>query len=82
MQILLIVSINFDLLSFFLKFFCILLIVVAAEIAAGAWAYSNKDELRNLVQVNVQTTVQEEYGDKGFDSRTRMFDTMQREVFI
>uniref|UniRef100_A0A1B0DE38 Tetraspanin n=1 Tax=Phlebotomus papatasi TaxID=29031 RepID=A0A1B0DE38_PHLPP len=58
------------------SFFCCLLIILVAEIAAGVWAFQNKDELNKMVQASVKHTVKEEYGV--IDSRTIAFDAIQR----
>lgn len=60
------------------QFFCILLVVVAAEIAACVWAYTNATELKSLVKVSFQKTIEEEYGI--INSRTVTVDTIQSEV--
>lgn len=54
--------------------------VVAAEIAAGAWAYSNANELNDLVKVNFRKIVEEDYGI--ISSRTEVVDTIQEQVCI
>lgn len=59
------------------SFFCFLLIILVAEIAAGAWAYSNSDRLKELVSQSVTATVQADYGTAGADSRTATFDAIQ-----
>jgi len=61
-----------------LQFFCFLLIIVVAEIAAVVWAYSNSDRLEGYVETSVRSTVQDEYGV--VDTRTKTFDTIQKEV--
>lgn len=58
------------------SFFCFLLIIIVAEIAAGVWAYSNSDKLEEIVQNSVRSTVQEEYGL--VESRTKTFDAIQK----
>jgi CD81 antigen len=60
------------------QFFCFLLIIVVAEIAAGIWAYSNSDKLEVYVKDAVRSTVQHEYGV--VDTRTRTFDAIQTGV--
>uniref|UniRef100_A0A1B6LIB3 Tetraspanin n=1 Tax=Graphocephala atropunctata TaxID=36148 RepID=A0A1B6LIB3_9HEMI len=57
-------------------FFCLLLIILVAEISAGAWAYSNSEQLEQLVQESVKNTVQKEYSV--IDSRTQTFDAIQQ----
>ncbi|XP_046670757.1 CD9 antigen [Homalodisca vitripennis] len=57
-------------------FFCLLLIILVAEISAGAWAYSNSEQLEQLVQESVKNTVQKEYSV--VDSRTQTFDAIQQ----
>ena len=61
-----------------LQFFCFLLIIVVAEIAAVVWAYSNSDKLEGYVESSVRSTVQEEYGI--VDTRTKTFDAIQKGV--
>jgi hypothetical protein len=63
-----------------LQFFCFLLIIVVAEIAAGVWAYSNRDGLEKYVESSVRSTVQDEYGT--VDTRTQTFDAIQKGVCI
>lgn len=60
------------------SFFCFLLIIVVAEIAAGVWAYSNRDGLEKYVESTVRLTVQDEYGV--VDTRTQTFDAIQKEL--
>ncbi|XP_026481249.1 tetraspanin-11-like [Ctenocephalides felis] len=57
-------------------FFCCLLIILVAEIAAGAWVYYNADRLEGMVRASVKATVQEEYGI--IQSRTITFDAIQK----
>lgn len=59
-------------------FFCFLLVVVTAEIAAGAWAFTNKDKLTDIVRDTVKHTVQEEYSV--YATRTAAFDGVQKMV--
>lgn len=60
------------------QFFCFLLIILVAEIAAGAWAYAKSDSLKKLVHESVTTTVRQEYGL--IESRTVTFDAIQSGV--
>lgn len=66
----------------FLQFFCITLIVMVAQIAAGAWAFHNKDKLDDIVRSSVKYSVQEEYGQSSMSTRTVTFDTIQKNVNI
>lgn len=63
-----------------LQFFCVILIVMVAQIAAGAWAFHNKDKLDDIVRAAVKSSVQEEYGQSTMSSRTVTFDTLQKNV--
>jgi CD81 antigen len=63
-----------------LQFFCFLLIIVVAEIAAGVWAYSNRYGLEKYVESSVRSTVQDEYGV--VDTRTQTFDAIQKGVSV
>lgn len=65
-----------------LQFFCVILIVMVAQIAAGAWAFHNKDKLDDIVRAAVKSSVQEEYGQSSMSSRTVTFDTLQKNVNI
>ncbi|XP_043267055.1 CD9 antigen-like [Venturia canescens] len=56
-------------------FFSCLLVVVVAQIAAGAWLYSNSDRLEGLVKSSVISTVKNEYGK--IESRTQTVDAFQ-----
>ncbi|PSN32979.1 CD9 antigen [Blattella germanica] len=58
-----------------MTFFCFVLIIVVAEIAAMAWAYNNSAQLEEYIRESVKTTVQEEYGV--VPSRTKVFDDIQ-----
>lgn len=55
---------------------------MVAQIAAGAWAFHNKDKLDDIVRVAVKSSVQEEYGQMSMSSRTVTFDTLQKNVNI
>ncbi|XP_059491050.1 CD9 antigen-like [Neocloeon triangulifer] len=59
-------------------FFCFLLIILVAEIAAGAWAYTHQDRLDALIEDSVMTTVKRDYTDG--PSRARTFDTVQQRL--
>lgn len=54
------------------------MVVVVAEIAAGAWAFHNKDKLSDIVRTTVKHTVQEEYSV--YPTRTAAFDGVQKMV--
>uniref|UniRef100_A0A6B2EID3 Tetraspanin n=1 Tax=Phlebotomus kandelakii TaxID=1109342 RepID=A0A6B2EID3_9DIPT len=58
------------------SFFCCLLVILVAEVAAGVWAFQNKQELSKMVQASVKHTVKEEYGV--INSRTIAFDAIQK----
>ncbi|XP_022207688.1 CD9 antigen [Nilaparvata lugens] len=60
-------------------FFCVLLIILVAEVSAAAWMFSNSDELEKLVKENVDVTVHQEYGV--VPSRTETFDTIQQGLY-
>lgn len=62
----------------FSQFFCFLLLILVAEIAAGAWAIHNKNVLDDMFRVTVKNTVQNEYGV--IQDKTDAFDTFQRQV--
>lgn len=53
---------------------------MVAQIAAGAWAFHNRDKLDDIVRVAVKSSVQEEYGQASMSSRTVTFDTLQKNV--
>lgn len=61
-----------------LQFFIFLLVVVVSEIAAGAWAFHNKDKLSDVIRQTVKHTVQEEYSV--YPTRTVAFDGVQKMV--
>ncbi|CAK9824393.1 CD9 antigen [Anthophora retusa] len=44
-------------------FFSCLLVVIVAQIAAGAWLYTNSDRLEELVKSSVINTVKNKYGE-------------------
>lgn len=60
------------------QFFCFLLLILVAEIAAGAWAIHNKSVLDDMFRATVKNTVQNEYGV--IQMKTDSFDTFQRQV--
>ncbi|XP_005180417.2 CD82 antigen [Musca domestica] len=62
------------------SFFCVILVVMVAQIAAGAWAFHNKDKLDDIVRASVKYSVQEEYGQSSMSSRTVTFDTIQKNL--
>lgn len=55
---------------------------MVAQIAAGAWAFHNKDKLDDIVRASVKYSVQEEYGQSSMSSRTVTFDTLQKNVSL
>lgn len=57
------------------QFFCCMLIVLTAEIAAGVWAYQNGDKLEAFVKSNFKHTISNEY--KVIESRTEIVDAIQ-----
>lgn len=59
-------------------FFSLLLIILVAEIAAGSWAYYNRDKLDQMIHVHVDHTVKEEYSV--IPTRTVAFDAVQRHL--
>lgn len=58
------------------SFFCCLLMVLVAELAAGAWAFQNSDKLDNVVRSAVKETVQTQYGI--IPTRTETLDAFQK----
>ncbi|XP_057667814.1 CD151 antigen-like [Diorhabda carinulata] len=58
--------------------FCLLLIIVVAEIAAGVWGYINRDSLEAHIRASVKHSVGEEY-DKD-DNVKALFDTIQTKL--
>lgn len=65
---------------FFVQFFSCLLIVLVAEIAAGAWAYHNSAKLDSYVRSAVKEAVQDEYSVVA--TRTTTMDSIQKYVSI
>lgn len=61
-----------------MTFFCFLLLILVAEIAAGAWAIHNKSVLDDMFRATVKNTVQNEYGV--IQMKTDSFDTFQRQL--
>ena len=59
-------------------FFSCLLVVIVAQIAAGAWLYSNSYRLEELVKSSVINTVKNKYGDD--TSYTEAMDTFQSDL--
>ncbi|XP_053678902.1 CD82 antigen-like [Anopheles nili] len=58
------------------SFFCCLLMVLVAELAAGAWAYQNAGKLDNVVRSAVKEAVQTQYGV--IPTRTATLDAIQK----
>ncbi|XP_029036998.1 CD9 antigen-like [Osmia bicornis bicornis] len=56
-------------------FFSCLLVVIVAQIAAGAWLYRNSDSLEELVKSSVINTVKNKYGEDA--SQTEAVDAFQ-----
>lgn len=61
-----------------ITFFCCLLIMLVAEVAAGAWAFHNRDHLNDMIEKSVSYTVTHEYSR--VQSRTIAFDTFQKKL--
>ncbi|XP_015510806.1 CD9 antigen isoform X1 [Neodiprion pinetum] len=59
-------------------FFSCLLVVIVAQIAAGAWLYTNSERLKQLVEASVANTVKSEYGV--ISSRTATIDAIQSDL--
>uniref|UniRef100_A0A8D8G6S0 CD9 antigen n=1 Tax=Culex pipiens TaxID=7175 RepID=A0A8D8G6S0_CULPI len=59
-----------------LSFFSCLLIVLVAELAAGAWAYHNSSKLDTYVRSAVKNAVQDEYSV--LPTRTATLDSIQK----
>lgn len=57
------------------QFFCCMLIVLTAEIAAGVWSYQNSDKLEAFLKSNFKHTIQNEYNI--VDYRTEIVDVIQ-----
>lgn len=60
------------------SFFCLLLIVIVSEVAAGSWAYYNNAKLYDVARAHVKTTVKDEYSV--VKSRTAVFDAVQKHL--
>lgn len=65
-------------LPYLLQSFCLLLIIVVAEIAAGVWGYINRESLEAHIRASVKNTVREDY-DKDENVRN-LFNTIQTKV--
>ncbi|KAH8334968.1 hypothetical protein KR074_012375, partial [Drosophila pseudoananassae] len=65
---------------FLVSFFCVILVVMVAQIAAGAWAYHNQDKLDDIIRAAVKSTVQHEYGQSTMSSQTVTFDALQKNL--
>lgn len=59
-------------------FFSCLLVVVVAQIAAGAWLYTNRDRLDTILKDTVMYTVKNEYGE--IESRTQIVNSVQSDL--
>ncbi|XP_028135448.1 CD63 antigen-like [Diabrotica virgifera virgifera] len=58
--------------------FCLLLIIVVAEIAAGVWGYINRDSLEAHIRTSVKQSVRQEYDQD--ENVRRLFDTIQSKL--
>ncbi|KAJ8944671.1 hypothetical protein NQ318_015879 [Aromia moschata] len=58
--------------------FCLLLIIVVAEVAAGVWGYTNRDSLELHIKTSIRRTVREDYYRD--DSMKRSFDVIQSKM--
>ncbi|CAG9856750.1 unnamed protein product [Phyllotreta striolata] len=58
--------------------FCLLLIIVVAEVAAGVWGYIHRDSLEQHIRTAVKNSVKEDY-DKDENVR-KLFDTIQTKL--
>ncbi|KAJ8919013.1 hypothetical protein NQ315_016918, partial [Exocentrus adspersus] len=58
--------------------FCLLLIIVVAEVAAGVWGYINRDKLELHIRTSVQKTVREDYDAD--ENVRKLFDTIQSKM--
>ena len=54
------------------------MIILVAEVAAGVWAWQNRNEFNKMVESSVQHTVKDEYSI--VHSRTVAFDAIQQHV--
>jgi CD81 antigen len=59
-------------------FFCLLLIIVVAEVSAGVWIHINSDSLKHQIEKAVELTVDQEYHQD--ESRRQLFDTFQQKL--
>ncbi|CAB3360650.1 Hypothetical predicted protein [Cloeon dipterum] len=57
-------------------FFCFLLLLLVAQIAAGAWAYTHEDRLDALIEDKVMNTVKKEY--TADEAQAVTFDNVQK----
>lgn len=44
-----------------ISFFCVLLVILVAQIATVVWVYCNSDKLETMIRYNIKSTVEEEY---------------------
>ncbi|KAJ8956960.1 hypothetical protein NQ317_008521 [Molorchus minor] len=58
--------------------FCLLLIIVVAELAAAVWGYIHKDQLVLYIEASVKKTVREDYYQD--ESVKNSFDTIQSKM--
>jgi len=61
-----------------LSFFCVLLVVLVAQLATAIWAYVNADTLEPMIRSTIKMTVNEDY--KINESRRTTFDTIQKSL--
>ncbi|EZA57085.1 CD82 antigen [Ooceraea biroi] len=53
----------------------IMLVIIGAQVAFGAWLYANRDRLDELLRSSVINTVKNEYGE--IECRTQIMDAIQ-----
>ncbi|XP_019871028.2 CD151 antigen [Aethina tumida] len=58
--------------------FCLLLIIVVAEIATGVWGYIHRNDLETQIRINVQETVKRDY--RSNNDIKALFDTFQEKL--
>lgn len=59
-----------------ISFFCVLLVILVAQIATVVWVYCNSDKLEAMIRYNMKSTVEEEYYK---DERLqKTYDAIQR----
>lgn len=61
-------------------YFVLLLVIFAAELTGGVWAYLHKSEMKSYINSHVKALIQEQYGKDSEPLALKTVDAMQRDL--